>query len=525
MKDKRKKRNRPGVGRAFGMVLAGLFAFALILLYFALAWAKKNYGNVSLEEVIFHIKMPLNGVDTNLVRDFVLKAVFPSLRVFCLGLLLILFPGKRSFCLAWTRRGKKGSVSLLPLRPGGWVWAFLFVGGTAVWLRQADDMFHIWDYIGQQLQRSTFIEEQYIHPDTVRITFPEEKKNLICLYVESGESSAQDREHGGLFPVNYIPQMTKVAEENTSFSHSERIEGAAAAPGCGWTIAGLVAQTAGIPLKLPPNYNNVMSRYQYFLPGVVSLGEILEGEGYHNYFLAGSDFTFGGRRRYFTEHGNYTIYDYNWAKKEGKIPSDYKEFWGFEDRKLFAMAKELLPQIARKGEPFQFSLLTVDTHIPSGYLCELCEERYPEKYANVWACASRQIADFVEWFQQQDFYEDTMLFIGGDHLSMNSSFYGADTTDDYTGQVKRKVYNAFVHPFVQAEEDREHYRRFTTMDMFPTILGGLGVQIEGDRLGLGTDLFSGTPTLSETYGYETVFKELQMQSRFYNSELLFPKEE
>ena len=35
------------------------------------------------------------------------------------------------------------------------------------------------------------------------------------------------------------------------------------------------------------------------------------------------------------------------------------------------------------------------------------------------------------------------------------------------------------------------------MDLFPTTLGALGAQIEGERLGLGTNLFSNRETLSE----------------------------
>ena len=34
------------------------------------------------------------------------------------------------------------------------------------------------------------------------------------------------------------------------------------------------------------------------------------------------------------------------------------------------------------------------------------------------------------------------------------------------------------------------------MDMFPTILASLGAQIEGDRLGIGTNLFSNKTMLS-----------------------------
>lgn len=58
--------------------------------------------------------------------------------------------------------------------------------------------------------------------------------------------------------------------------------------------------------------------------------------------------------------------------------------------------------------------------------------------------------------------------------------------------------------------------------MFPTILASLGCEIEGDRLGLGTNLFSEKNTLAEEYGYENLFEELEKKSTFYNMELLYP---
>ncbi|MGN0539151.1 MAG: hypothetical protein ACI4KI_04775 [Candidatus Fimenecus sp.] len=38
--------------------------------------------------------------------------------------------------------------------------------------------------------------------------------------------------------------------------------------------------------------------------------------------------------------------------------------------------------------------------------------------------------------------------------------------------------------------------------MYPTILASLGVEISGDRLAIGTNLFSDTPTLVERDGIQ-----------------------
>ena len=58
------------------------------------------------------------------------------------------------------------------------------------------------------------------------------------------------------------------------------------------------------------------------------------------------------------------------------------------------------------------------------------------------------------------------------------------------------------------------------MDMFPTTLAAMGCSIEGERLGLGTNLFSDLPTLSEEMGVETLNRELSKRSDFYNNELI-----
>jgi phosphoglycerol transferase len=58
------------------------------------------------------------------------------------------------------------------------------------------------------------------------------------------------------------------------------------------------------------------------------------------------------------------------------------------------------------------------------------------------------------------------------------------------------------------------------MDMFPTTLAAMGCSIEGERLGLGTNLFSDLPTLSEEMGVETLNRELSKRSDYYNNELI-----
>ena len=61
--------------------------------------------------------------------------------------------------------------------------------------------------------------------------------------------------------------------------------------------------------------------------------------------------------------------------------------------------------------------------------------------------------------------------------------------------------------------------------MFPTILASMGVIIEGDRLGLGTNLFSGTPTIMEENGegrkgWDFINEAFSCKSDMYNETIL-----
>ena len=52
---------------------------------------------------------------------------------------------------------------------------------------------------------------------------------------------------------------------------------------------------------------------------------------------------------------------------------------------------------------------------------------------------------------------------------------------------ERRVYTTYIN--ADAEKQTEKKRKYTIFDDFPTTLSAMGAQIEGDRLGLGTNLF------------------------------------
>ena len=503
----------------------GVFLIAiaiLLLLTYSYLWCASFFPSISFDAIVFQLSVPLKGTSSQVVNDYMTNALYPALQkmVLC-GVVCVKYwlTGGYEFILTLIRRGKQRFIQFRMIRiPVVIIITMLIIWFEVLWV-YADRRYGLNSYIAGRVHESKFIESEYVDPKSTKIYFPEEKRNLIWIIMESAETSAQSEVEGGIQPVNFIPQMTRLAQENVSFSQSELVEGAVVTPGAGWTIAGIVGESAGIPLKIPIEGNS-MSQYETFMPKLVNLGDILEDNGYHNYFMCGSDLDFAGRSNYFHQHGNYETFDYHSAIKEGKINPDYYVWWGFEDCKLYSYAKEKILDLAGNDEPFNFTMLTVDTHHVGGYVCELCKPLYNEQYGNVWACADEQVNEFVSWIQEQDFYKNTTIVITGDHCSMDPGFYAEfDTPSDGMPGTRRRVYNAFINaPVVPVKEKN---RRFTTLDMFPTIMAGIGAKIDGERLGLGTNLFSDKETLAEEYGYDKLFEGISLRSSFYNKKILY----
>ncbi len=364
------------------------------------------------------------------------------------------------------------------------------------------------NYLYFNTRRTNLFEDYYIDANNIKISFPENKQNLIYIFLESTEASNFSKENGGVFSSSLLPNLEKLALENISFSNNNFLGGAQESYGNSWTIAAMIAQTAGIPLKVTAKD---ISKDSTDFEKIANLGDILKHNGYNNYLILGSDANFGGRKQYFETH-NYEINDYYTAISDGIIEKDYFEWWGYEDSKLFTYAKKKLEYISQNAEPFNLTLLTADTHFTDGYLDKSCYKKFDKAYANSFYCSDNMVYQFIKWIQEQPFYENTTIILSGDHLTMQDDIYDG-TNSNYV----RTVYNAFINSRINFIENKN--RVFTTFDMFPSTLAALGVKIEGDRLGLGTNLFSDKNTIPEEIGLDKFNNELQKYSSYYNEKI------
>lgn len=506
---KSNKDNQRQIKNKKSKIIQNLFLELIIaILIFAslgIRWAFNNFDNCSIESMLFQLSEPLEGTNDEVVKEGIVNIIG-------YGFVVLVSVNVIYFVFTWIlRKIIKNKTRIIKIIKVVLILSFIITNIVYIFIKS--DFKTFWK---NQTDTSNLYEENYVDPNSVSIKFPEEKRNLIFIILESMEVSYADTSNGGVMETNLIPELTNLMEENINFSHnSDTIGGAHNFSGTNWTVAALVSEMTGIPLKLSINGNDY-GKFKNFLPGATTLGDILEKQGYNQMFICGSPISFGGRDKFFNQHGNYEILDYDTAVSTGRYTGE-KQNWGFIDSYLYEYTKEELLRLSKEDEPFNVTLLTADTHHPNGYLCEDCGTEHNKKYKNVISCASKKVVEFVEWIKEQDFYENTTIVILGDHPTMSTDF-----ADVFSDEYKRTTINCFINSAIT--ECNKYNRSISSMDMFPTILASIGAEIEGDRLGIGTNLFSDKQTLAEELTPDGLNHFLVKKSDFYNSNILKTKD-
>ena len=457
--------------------------------------------DMQFKELLYVLTSPLQGTGQSTI-DLILSSCVPPVCILValyVAVVILLFVGKRRIYRKLRRVGAALSVLVLL---GSLTYAFVVL--------------KIPFYLQSISQKSTIYEDYYVSPADVAITADGKTKNLIYIYLESMETTYASKAEGGSQKENYIPGLTALAKEHLSFTDDAGKLGGFHTPmGTECTAAALLSTTSGVPDSYPINPGEDANMSQKsFSKNLITLGDILNERGYKQEFLCGSNGDFGSRKTYFTEHGNYEVYDYYSAIEEGKIPEDYYVWWGYEDAKLYEIAKQEIADLAAGDQPFNFTMLTVDPHHVNGYICAECdktakevENKDGEHLATVLRCADRLLTEFIAWCMEQPFYEDTVIVITGDHPRMDTTL--VKHTDDFD----RTMYNCIINSDTECLGATT--RTFTSFDIFPTTLAAMGFTIEGNQLGFGVNLFSGEATLVERLGYDYFEIEINKYSEFY----------
>ncbi|MGG7325171.1 LTA synthase family protein [Clostridium baratii] len=472
-------------------------------------WFIDYFGNITPEQFLFNLNSPIKGTSSDMYAEIMMTPVFTG--VACIVIFLIVLNFKYDMFLN-IKNVKRRILNQKYLRIVTFIFSIIcLVGGVTYGAKKLslDKVYKAY------VSDSSYIKDNYADPRNVKMSFPEKKRNLIHIYLESVENSYLSKDLGGYMKENLMPELTELSKEGIHFSESNKFGGPYQTYGSSWSVASMVNMSTGLPLKIPMGGNSY-GKSGSFLPGAVSIGDILKAQGYEQTIMFGADADFGGLTTFFGTHGDFNIFDYKAAKEKKLIPQDYNVWWGFEDDKLYKYAKDEITRLSKTGKPFNFTMETADTHFPDGYLSKHATKKHASQYANVISYSTKEAVNFIKWIQKQPFYKDTTIVVTGDHLSMDKKFF-----KDFDKSYHRTVFNLILNPATTTT--RVNNRKFSPVDMYPTILASMGVQIEGDKLGLGTNLFSDKQTLIERDGLKTVQEGFEAKSNFFNNTFISEK--
>ena len=347
------------------------------------------------------------------------------------------------------------------------------------------------------LQWSDIYEKYY---QTPILKQSENKKNIIVVFAESMEDNFADEKYWG---ENLIPNLSKLKTEGISFEGYQPINGT------NWTMASNVAALCGVPLRMQLR-DRVGLETKQFLPNIKCLSDVTHEIGYHNVFSTSTYITFVGTDKFAFEHSFDEVYGRDEIILEGFAGADDAglEEFGINDVKMFEFARQKISALAEENKPFLMTIQTLDTHFPSGYVNSGCEIKYGDTRDAI-KCSDKIIYDFVRWVEAQDFYDNTMVVIAGDHLMMTAADI-ADKTETYP---KREIYYVILEKDISPKIIQKPY---AMMDFGATIADKAGVIKEG-RLGLGVSLLTNKETLTEKLGAQKFEEEVLKNSVMYNA--------
>ncbi len=285
-------------------------------------------------------------------------------------------------------------------------------------------------------------------------------KNVLLIYLESLEEIYTDER---VFP-GLTPHLNRLKQSGLTFRHMRQSEGT------GWTVAGMVASQCGTPLLsgYGSEGNNILQTG--FLNQAVCLGDILKQAGYYQVYLGGASTQFAGKGHFLATHG----YDEVLGNTElsGQLEDNtYMSGWGLYDDSLFAIAEEKFKALAQSHQPFNLTVLTLDTHHPDGHASRSCSKYgfYENSMLDAVHCTDFLLHQFLESMRQHPAWNNTLVVLFSDHLAMRNvaqRYY----PDGYERQLLFVILNAGTQGEIEIAG--------THMDVAPTVLHLMDVRHE-----------------------------------------------
>lgn len=190
----------------FGIVLLVLFGGISALLSASVGWMFETWPNLSMQELMFQLQSPMEGTSKDMINSYIDSCVPVSILIIFLITIVLMSCRKRKKLFGMTTAAV-ATVSVMVIA----------LDIHTVWAR-----LEVKDYVENINTESGFVDSNYVDPSKTELVFPEQKRNLIYIFLESMETTYSSKENGGAYDENYIPELTQIAMENEDFSGLNR---------------------------------------------------------------------------------------------------------------------------------------------------------------------------------------------------------------------------------------------------------------------------------------------------------------
>lgn len=329
------------------------------------------------------------------------------------------------------------------------------------------------------------------------LTRPETLPDIVVIYLEGTDRRFLDT---GTFGDLAAPLRQMEAE-------SLSLTGIGQAAGTGWSLAGMVASLAGVPV-LPHGLrgHNKLGGVARFMPEVQALGDVLRPHGYAMEYIVGGDPRFAGLDAFYLTHGIGVI---GRDEQIAMHPDDHvvaaRIDRVLDDQMTFDSARLRHAALSESGAPLLLVVETIGPHGRSGYLSRRATPDGNGTKSKDWRAVVGSLVDETMAFvadlraahARLRGERPLRLVILSDHLSHNVNL----------PRCKPEFAGRNLALLVGGEVGRID-RAGAMFDVYPTLLEWLGFAGPGAVGNLGRSLLSPGPTLVEEYGAETLDRML-----------------
>lgn len=260
------------------------------------------------------------------------------------------------------------------------------------------------DEIDKDLLRQLNLPDTY--SNRFSATTDGKPKNLILIYLESFDLSFTD--FGNSKFKGLTPNIDAFIKKNTILAQNQGTER--------FTIAGIISSQCGLT---PPMHkgNDSLFGSDYF-EGIICLSDVLNQVGYQQEYFGGANKKFAGKVDFLKSHHYDEVYGMSDFEHKEKYKA-YRASWGLYDQSLFEEAYARIEQLAAKDQPYNVTLLTLNTHIP-GVRSPNCPKykghSEDHSFLNAIHCSDHDFGNFIKKLEKNKILDDALLVLTSDHF-------------------------------------------------------------------------------------------------------------